>query len=427
MEHIPDINLNNFKKDITDETTLNLDVEILYVKKLYTDKEIKKLEGNWIDESYIKYPVLNKNTDVYWIDDNDKKHLLIKFRKNVISDKLIKIGWDNYKDLAKASRGRAAAAGPIDKNNTYWAKRNLINTSKWSTSYLNPTGNKLKEKYDKMSLDELILISKKYNIKEADKEKLIIDIIKKEKGISKMKVNNQVASNPIGYIEEMKNMNKLPCRLTHFTRTNFDKYNSGIPFIQRINFLYKKLVPDKYKKQYDRASLKSNLQIKSINEPEIINYYDNKKEYDIKDYYYNNATSFSTITINRNFRTALHKDGGDFKEGFGNLTVIERGKYKGGYTILPQFGVAIDVRINDFLAFDVHQWHANSKLYADKFDENYNKTIPKIFKDNKNVGTIGIYEDYTRLTFVCYLREKIIKCNNIDNRFLNKSCNKKII
>ena len=33
-------------------------------------------------------------------------------------------------------------------------------------------------------------------------------------------------------------------------------------------------------------------------------------------------TCFSTITINRNFRTALHKDAGDFSEGFGNLTVI---------------------------------------------------------------------------------------------------------
>ena len=33
-------------------------------------------------------------------------------------------------------------------------------------------------------------------------------------------------------------------------------------------------------------------------------------------------TAFSTITINRNFRTALHRDAGDYKDGFGNLTVI---------------------------------------------------------------------------------------------------------
>ena len=71
-------------------------------------------------------------------------------------------------------------------------------------------------------------------------------------------------------------------------------------------------------------------------------------------------TSFSTVTINRNFRTALHRDAGDFKGGFGNLTVIERGKYHGGYTVFPQFGIGIDLRNNDFVTMDVHQWHSNT-------------------------------------------------------------------
>ena len=34
------------------------------------------------------------------------------------------------------------------------------------------------------------------------------------------------------------------------------------------------------------------------------------------------------------------------------------------------------------------------------------------FKDNPEVGTVGIYHKYTRLTFVCYLREKISQCPN---------------
>ena len=49
-----------------------------------------------------------------------------------------------------------------------------------------------------------------------------------------MKVNNQVASNPIGYYEAGKNFADLPCRLTHFTRTNFEKYNNGLPVIKEI-------------------------------------------------------------------------------------------------------------------------------------------------------------------------------------------------
>ena len=58
-------------------------------------------------------------------------------------------------------------------------------------------------------------------------------------------------------------------------------------------------------------------------------------------------------------------------------------------------------------------------------------TLPKnIFVnvvDNPEVGTVGIYNKYTRLTFVCYLREKIANCpDDIDERFLTKSGHSKI-
>jgi hypothetical protein len=35
-------------------------------------------------------------------------------------------------------------------------------------------------------------------------------------------------------------------------------------------------------------------------------------------------TAFSTVTVNKNFRTAGHYDNGDLKEGFGNLGVISQ-------------------------------------------------------------------------------------------------------
>ena len=336
-------------------------IKKLYVSKIISDEEMKKMKGKLIDESYMKYPVINSDIDVYYKDENGSDKLLLKFRRNVISDNEIRLGWKCYKDLAKPSRGRGASAGPIDPNNGYWKKRKLHNTTKWSTSYLLEDGTP-----------------------------------------SKMRVNNQVFSTPIGYYADMKNMNSdLPCRLTHFARTNFEKYNEGIPFIQKIDSLYKKLIPDCYDKQFNRANLKPHLKI-----PE---------------------TSFSTVTINRNFRTALHKDAGDFCEGFGNLTVITRGKYHGGYTIFPQFGVAVDVRNNDFLAMDVHQWHSNTEIYETDEDKKYNESIPKAYNDNVEVGTIGIDKLYTRLTFVCYLRENLIKCpDEIDPRFLTKSGHSKI-
>jgi len=335
----------------------------LIVEKQMTDHEVSKLKGTWIDESFMKYPVIDKDTDVYYMSPMKGggyvKKLLLKFRRNVISKDLIQVGWNSYKDLAKASRGRGASAGPIDMEGVYWSKRNLIDTNKWSTGYILENGSK-----------------------------------------SKMKVNNQVASNPIGYYEESKNFAKLPCRLTHFTRTHYDQYIEGLPFIQEINGLFKKLMPNSYKKQLNRANQKLDFKIKD--------------------------TCFSTITINRNFRTALHADAGDFREGFGNLTVIERGKYQGGYTILPQFGIAVDVRTRDFLGMDVHQFHSNTPIYETEEDKKFNDKLPKVFKDNPKVGTVGIYENYTRLTFVCYLRENIINCDKIDPRFLTKSDGNKI-
>ena len=379
--------------------------KVLTVKKIYSDGEIKSKEGHWFDECDLKYPIVNSNTDVYRIDDEGKKHLLLKFRKNCIPDKIIQIGWDSYRDLAKARRGRGASAGHIDTTSQYWSKRKLVDTKKWSTGYLNPKG---LEMYESLSpLDEIELKSKcdELSIKYKDdliKDDLIHLIIKKSGGVSKMKVNNQVASNPIGFYEAGKNFADLPCRLTHFTRTNFEKYNNGLPFIQHIDKLFCKLIPESHKKQLMRADEKPHLKIQN--------------------------TAFSTVTINRNFRTAMHRDAGDYRDGFGNLTVIERGKYHGGYTIFPQYGVAIDLRNNDFVAMDVHQWHCNTPLYETDEDKKINATLDPAFKDNPEVGTVGIYEKYTRISFVCYLREKILSCpDKIDPRFLTKSGHSKII
>ena len=403
----------------------------IVVEKIYSDEEIKKKEGHWFEESDIKYPIVDSNTDVYRIDEEGNKHLLLKFRKSCIPDDLIKIGWDSYKDLAKASRGRGASAGHIDTSSQYWGKRKLVDTKKWSTGYLNPKGLELYELYSPLDISSLtnkineLKLTKggltkggltKGGLTKGElpkggltkggltKDEILHQIIKIEGGVSKMKVNNQVASNPIGFYESGKNFADLPCRLTHFTRTNFEKYNEGLPFIQQIDKVFKRLIPSAHEKQLLRADEKPHLKIPK--------------------------TAFSTVTINRNFRTAMHRDAGDFKEGFGNLTVIERGKYHGGYTIFPQYGVAIDLRNNDFVAMDVHQWHCNTPMYETEDDKKENEELLPVFKDNPKVGTVGIYENYTRISFVCYLREKIAKCpekGQINPQYLTKSGHSKII
>lgn len=201
--------------------------------------------------------------------------------------------------------------------------------------------------------------------------------------VSKMKVNNNVFSSVLGYFEETPFM-KLPCRLTSYTQRYFENFKKGIPFIQELNKCFKALTPNEYKKQFERASKQKSFQI--------------------------DDTAFSSVTINRNFRTALHMDDGDFREGFGNLSVIERGQYTGGYTIFPRYKIGFNVRTGDYLAMNVHEFHCNTEMVETEKQKKYNKELPKIHFDDPATGTLGGEKNFTRISFVCYLREKLINC-----------------
>jgi hypothetical protein len=202
---------------------------------------------------------------------------------------------------------------------------------------------------------------------------------------SKMRVNNNVFSSVLGYFEQTPFMG-LPCRLTSYTQKYFHQYRHGIPFIKAIDGVFKELIPARHAKQKAAAG--------------------EKPMYQIED------TAFSSVTINRNFRTAMHMDDGDFREGYGNLSVIERGKYSGGATIFPRYGVGFNVRTGDFLAMDVHEWHCNTEMTESAADAAYNKRLPKIHYDDVKTGTLGGEKSFTRISFVCYLREKLRKCNS---------------
>ena len=64
-------------------------------------KETSDLEGTWIDNSYMKHPVVDSNCDIYYIDDDGSEKLLLKYRKNSFTNTLIRNGWSSYKDLAE--------------------------------------------------------------------------------------------------------------------------------------------------------------------------------------------------------------------------------------------------------------------------------------------------------------------------------------
>ena len=51
-------------------------IKQIFVDKLYTDKDISKFEGKWIDESFIKYPIINFDANVYYNDNGIYRLLL---------------------------------------------------------------------------------------------------------------------------------------------------------------------------------------------------------------------------------------------------------------------------------------------------------------------------------------------------------------
>jgi hypothetical protein len=320
---------------------VKLKVREIVLEPKMTNDEIKAREGTYFTDKDAD-EILDEDVDVYGKDPSTgEKKLLARFRKHVIPNELVTTGWEAYHQTAAASRNRGAAAGPIKADSNYWKKRKPVEINKWSARY------------------------------------------EQDGKLSKMRVNNNVFSSVLGYFEQTPFMG-LPCRMTSYTQKYFHQYQHGIPFIQAIDSIFKRLIPDRHAKQFAAAS--------------------EKPKYRVAD------TAFSSITINRNFRTALHMDDGDFREGYGNLSVIERGKYSGGATIFPRYKIGFNVRTGDFLAMDVHEWHCNTEMYEDAADKKFNKALPMIHNNATDTGTMGVEKPFTRISFVCYLREKLRGC-----------------
>ena len=178
--------------------------------------------------------------------------------------------------------------------------------------------------------------------------------------------NPKIMTNIFGYFDRWSPSQKvifkhlhmktpLEVRECNFNAENPEKYAKVVPLIQDIDKLYKMSTPDHYKKQRAKA---------------------NQTFFRIPN------TAFTTVTTNINFQTHIHKDKGDDSDGFGNLAVIEKGKYEGGETCFPQYGLGVNVRTGDILFMDVHQWHANLPI--------------------KMEGP-----DTVRLSIVCYLRYNV--------------------
>jgi hypothetical protein len=176
---------------------------------------------------------------------------------------------------------------------------------------------------------------------------------------SKQLVTPKVYSGIAGYFEA--NPRRPFCGATSFTARRVNQWQRIVPFVQAVDDVFRDVCPPLRYASQNIAAMST--------EPELVIA----------------GTTFTTLTVNRNYTTVVHKDQGDLEAGFGVIACLREGDYTGGLLVFPAFELAVDLRDRDVLLCEVHQWHGNTRI----------------------IGTEG---EYDRLTTVLYYRTKMIDC-----------------
>jgi hypothetical protein len=176
--------------------------------------------------------------------------------------------------------------------------------------------------------------------------------------ISNTQYAKKVNSGLVGYFD--RNARFPYCRLTAYNLNHPDRFKAAMPLIRSVDNVFATHAPDRYAAQ------------KAVVE---------QTSHD----FYISGTVFTTITVNLNFQTAVHKDVGDYKQGFGVMSALRAGEFAGCYLCFPQYRIAVDMCTGDVCLADVHEWHGNTPL--------------------KPVSWV-----YERLSLVFYYREQMKQC-----------------
>jgi ribosomal protein S18 acetylase RimI-like enzyme len=109
------------------------------------------------------------------------------------------------------------------------------------------------------------------------------------------------------------------------------------------------------------------------------------------------GTSFTTLTVNKNYRTAEHRDAGDLSQGFSNIAVFSNGrKFSGGHLVLPEFNAEVCLSPGDLLFVANHEYiHQNTAITNDD-------------------------PESERLSIVAYAREDFSFCGTVEYEELRK-------
>jgi hypothetical protein len=168
-----------------------------------------------------------------------------------------------------------------------------------------------------------------------------------------------VNSGIIGYFDRSVRMPY--CRQTSWSMSNKEKWNTALPYLQACSEVFREEAPERWEAQRQVTG-------------------DTSGDFIIP------GTVFTTITVNSNWQTAVHKDAGDYKPGLGVMSVMRAGGYTGAYLVFPKYRVAVDMSTGGVCLADVHEWHGNTPFGNASFKR------------------------YQRLSCVMYYRAKMHQC-----------------
>lgn len=155
-------------------------------------------------------------------------------------------------------------------------------------------------------------------------------------------------------------------RATAYTKNRPDMFEMAYPFLQSLARGFKELLPWRYNNQMEAAET-------------------------IDQRFRVPGTPFTTLTVNKTFRTACHFDAGDYDKGLSNLLVFSNnGNYSGGYLVAPEYRIAVNVRPGDLLLINNHEvMHGNTEIKL-------------------------LDEEAERISIVCYLREGMLNLGSYE-------------
>jgi hypothetical protein len=150
--------------------------------------------------------------------------------------------------------------------------------------------------------------------------------------IKKMRERNE-ATDFLGWMDASRTGSRFPyCRETGWSLESPEVLEAARPFVEAVDHVYRDELREHWLCQRTFIARAS------------------------ADFKFNDSV-FSTVTVNRNKRTAYHKDSGDFRGGMGNLVVLEGGN--GGELVMPQYRLAFAPQPTDVLLMNVHEVHGN--------------------------------------------------------------------